>query len=248
MADLIEIQTPDGTAEAYVARPEGPSKGGVLFFMDAIGLRPRIAEMADEIASWGYTVLAPHVFYREGSAEQLSPKEDLRVAENRERFFAQTPVMEYVGNLTPDKAATDTAAYVAELDRLVGAEAKLAATGYCMGARLAMRAAGQFPDRFVAVGGFHGGGLVTDDPQSPHTTIQGSVEYVFGHADQDRSMTPENVESLGRALEAAGATYKNEIYPDAPHGYTMADTSSWHEEAYERHLAELKALLERTLA
>jgi len=247
MADLIDIPTPDGTAEAYLAQPAGPSKGGVLFFMDAIGLRPRIGEMADEIASWGYTVIAPNVFYREGSVEELRPKVDLRVAENREAFFAQSPVMQYVGNLTPDKAAADTAAYVAKLGELAGDDAKLASTGYCMGARLAMRAAGQFPDRFVAVGGFHGGGLVTEEPQSPHTTITGSVEYVFGHADNDRSMTPENVDSLGQALAAAGATYSNEIYPDAPHGYTMSDTSMWHEASYERHLAELKALLERTL-
>jgi carboxymethylenebutenolidase len=251
MADLITIDTADGTAEAYLASPEGTPKGGVLLFMDAIGLRPRIAEMADEIASWGYVVLAPHVFYREGSAAELSPTGDLRIQEERERFFATSHVMEHIANLTPDLAATDTTAYVARLQQALAeqgaADARLATTGYCMGARLAMRAAGQFPGTIVAVGGFHGGGLVTDDPQSPHTTVTAEAEYVFGHADNDRSMTPENAAALEQALQDAGATYTAAIYPDAPHGYTMNDTSMWHEPSYERHLGELKALLQRRL-
>jgi carboxymethylenebutenolidase len=251
MAELIEIRAGDGNAEAYLARPEGTPKGGVLFFMDAIGLRPRIGEMADEIASWGYLVLAPHVFYREGRAADLAPDVDLRDPEARASFFATSNVGQHIANLTPELAARDTAAYVDTLQSLLaeaGAEdAKLGATGYCMGARLAMRAAGQFPGTIVAVGGFHGGGLVTDDPQSPHTTLTAEAEYVFGHADQDRSMTPENAADLEKALQEVGATYTAAIYPDAPHGYTMNDTSSWHEPSYQRHLAELKGLLERRL-
>lgn len=243
MAEMIEIPMPDGTAEALLARG-GPR--GVLFFMDAIGLRPRIAEMVDEIASWGYTVLAPHVFYREGSATELAPSADLRVPENREAFFAETPVMDYVARLTPDRAATDTEVYVGTLRGLVGA-GPLATVGFCMGARLAVRAAGQFAGEIIAVAGFHGGGLVTDDPGSPHTTITGQAEYVFGHADRDRSMTPQHAAALDAALEAAGAPYSSAIYPDAPHGYTMADTSSWHEPSFRRAFAELRALLERQL-
>lgn len=247
MAATIEIRTPDGTAEAFVAGLDrlDHRRRGVLFFMDAIGLRPRIAEMADEIASWGYTVLAPHVFYREGSAADLAPRSDLRVPENREAFFTQTPVMEYVARLTPDRAATDTAAYVAALEELV--PGPLATVGFCMGARLAMRAAGQFPDLVRAVAGFHGGGLVTQDPRSPHTTITPTAEYVFGHADHDRSMTPEQAAALDAALEAVGASYTSAIYPDAPHGYTMSDTSSWHEPSARRAMAELRALLQRQL-
>ena len=251
MAELIEIPAGDGPADAYVARPAGTPKGGVLFFMDAIGLRPRIGEMADEIASWGYLVLAPHVFYREGRAADLAPKTDLRDPEARASFLATSNVMQHVANLTPELAAADTAAYVATLRELLAqagaAGARLGTTGYCMGARLAIRAAGQFPGTIVAVGGFHGGSLVTDEPQSPHTTLTGQAEYVFGHADNDRSMTPENAAELERALEAVGATYATAIYPDAPHGYTMSDTSTWHEASYLRHLVELKALLERTL-
>lgn len=245
MAELITLDGPDGTIEAYLN--QGGTKGGVLFFMDAIGLRPRIGDMVDEIASWGYTVLAPHVFYREGSADQLRPHADLRVPENREAFFSDTPVIEFVANLTPERAAADTAVYVEKLRSLLGPDAKIGTTGYCMGARLAVRAGGQFPGVVVAVGGFHGGGLVTDEADSPHTRVSGEVEYVFGHADNDRSMTPEHVQALGEALDAAGATYTQAIYPGVPHGYTMADTSMWHEAGYERHLTELKALLERRL-
>jgi len=247
MAELIEITTPDGTAEAYLARPEGKSKGGVLFYMDAIGLRPRIADMVDTIAGWGYTVLAPNVFYRSGTAAETAPTADLRVPENREAFFA-SGVMDRVNGLTPDRIAVDVPAYAAVLREYAGADAPIGTTGYCMGARIAVRTAGLLPDEVVAVGGFHGGGLVTDEPDSPHTAIAGTkAEYVFGHADNDASMTPENVEALGKALEEAGVTYTNEIYPGAPHGYTMEDTSMWNAEAYERHATELKALFDRTL-
>jgi carboxymethylenebutenolidase len=251
MAELITIPAGDGTAEAYVAGPQSTPRGGVLFFMDAIGIRPRIGEMVDEIASWGYLVLAPNVFYRDTDVETLRPKVDLRVAEERATFFEQSGVMRYMGNLTPELAAADTAAYVAKLQSLLaeaGApDAKLGTTGYCMGARLATRAAGQFPGTIVAVGGFHGGGLVTDDPQSPHTTLTREAEYVYGHADNDKSMTPENAAALDAALEAAGATYTTAIYAGAPHGYTMSDTSMWHEPSYERHVAELKSLFARRL-
>ena len=247
MADLITIQTPDGTAEAYLAKPAGDAKGGVLFFMDAIGLRPRIADMVDEIASWGYVVLAPNVFYRDTDVETLRPKGDLRVAEERDKFFQTSGIMGYMGNLTPERAASDTEAYVAELRSHLPEGAKLGTTGYCMGARLAIRAGGQFAGEIVAVGGFHGGNLVTDDPQSPHKAVTGEVEYVFGHADNDQGMTPENAADLEKALEAAGATFTAAIYPDAPHGYTMSDTSMWHEASYQRATSELKALFERRL-
>ncbi len=94
------------------------------------------------------------------------------------------------------------------------------------------------------MGGFHGGGLVTDADDSPHLSIAGSTaDYVFGHADHDRSMTPEHVAALEEALRAAGRPHLNEIYPDAPHGYTMADTSMYQEAGAERHFAELEGLL-----
>jgi len=245
MAEQIEITAPDGVAEAYVVRSEGEPRGGVLFWMDAIGLRPRIADMMAEIASWGFAVLAPNAFYREGTIAETAPEGDLSDPAVRERFFA-SGVMDRVARLTPDRVAVDVPVFGEVLDQYAPG-ARFGTTGYCMGARLAVRTAGLLPDRVVAVGGFHGGGLVTDDPDSPHTTIVPCVEYVFGHADNDRSMTPEHVAELGAALDAAGVTYKNEIYPDSPHGYTMEDTAMWHAPGNDRHFAELKALFDRTM-
>jgi len=193
--NLIDIETPDGTAEAYLTG-SGP---GVLLYIDAFGLRPQIQKMSDRIAAWGYTVLAPNTLYRSGTAAETSPAEDEDLTQPgaREAFFDK--VGPRLGALTPEAMESDIPAYVAELRRHAeGAE--IGVVGYCMGARLAIRSANLDPD-VVAVAGFHGGGLVTDDPNSPHAGLaKARAEFVFGHADHDRSMTPEAVEALGRAL------------------------------------------------
>jgi carboxymethylenebutenolidase len=119
--------------------------------------------------------------------------------------------------------------------------------GYCLGARLAVRTACLDPD-VVACAGFHGGGLATEEADSPHAALPNArAEFVFGHADGDRGMPPDAVERLGRALDSAGLTATNEIYPDAPHGYSMNDTSMYQEAGAERSFRELEALLARTL-
>jgi carboxymethylenebutenolidase len=244
---LVDIPVPDGTAEAYVAHPPSGQGPGVLFFMDAIGLRPRIKEMADRIASWGYVVLAPHVFYRDGSAAETSPDVAFLDGDARDAFFKGA--MRRVGALTSDKAEADIAAYLDALRRIPGAGAAPVGTvGYCMGARLAMRAATGHPDDVAACAGFHGGGLVTEDEDSPHRGLPSArAEFLFGHADHDRSMSPEAVESLGRALADAGLTATNEVFAGAAHGYTMSDTAVYDEAATERSFRELEALLDRTL-
>ncbi|WP_341925581.1 dienelactone hydrolase family protein [Nocardioides psychrotolerans] len=249
--DLIDIPVPGGTAEAYVARPPAtPDIGalpGVLFFMDAIGLRPQIAAMCDRIASWGYVVLAPHVFHREGTVAELAPTGDLTDPAERDAFFKVA--LPRIGALTSDLALADIAAYVDTLRGLDGVGAgPIGVTGYCMGARLAIRAAGAHPDVVAACGGFHGGGLVTDEADSPHLALaHARAELVLGHADNDGSMPPEAVAALGEAIAAAGLHASNEVYPGAAHGYTMADTAMWDEAAAERHYVELDGLLARTL-
>ena len=155
--------------------------------------------------------------------------------------------MDRVDGLTPDLAESDAAAWLAALGEHAG-DGPVGVTGYCMGVRLAVRTAGWHPDRVRAVGGWHGGGLVTAGPDSPHHAIAASrAEFAFGHADHDRSMPPEAVAALGEALSAAGRPHTNEVYEGAAHGYTMADTSVYDEAAAERHFAELRALLDRTL-
>lgn len=244
MGTTIEIQAPDGVAEAYLTGDDG--RPGVLLYMDAIGLRRRIEEMADRIASWGYVVLAPNVFYRDGRAADLAPQADLRDPGAREAFFA-SGVGDRVAALTPDRSGADAEAWVRELQEHAG-PGPIGVTGYCMGARLAVRTAGWFPGAVAAVGGFHGGRLVTDDPDSPHRAIAASTaEYAFGHADRDASMPLEQVEALEEALQGAGRPHLNEVYAGAAHGYTMADTSVYDEAATERHFRVLQGLLARTL-
>lgn len=247
----IEIPAPAGNAEAYLALPKDHHDGlrhpGVLFFMDAIGLRPQIEQMAQRIADWGYVVLAPNAFYRTGTVDEIAPKQDLREPGAKEAFFPT--VVPHMQALTSDKSNPDTAAYIAVLRaRQEVADGPMGVTGYCMGARLATRAAGNHPDDVAAVGGFHGGHLVTEDDDSPHRALAAArAEFVYGHADNDGSMPLEAVEQLGQALKAAGLTATNEIYPDAGHGYTMADTAAYQQEGAERSFRELEALFARTL-
>jgi carboxymethylenebutenolidase len=213
--------------------------------MVAFGLRPRIEEMADRIASWGYVVLAPNVLYRSGRAADVAPSVDLREPGARGAFFRGA--MGRVRALTPDRAGEDAQAWVAELRAHAG-PGPIGVTGYCMGARLAVRTGGWFPEAVAAVGGFHGGGLVTDAADSPHLAVAGSsAEYVFGHADKDANMTLEDVAVLEETLTAAGRPHLNEVYDGAAHGYTMSDTSVYDEAGTERHFRELRALLDRTL-
>ncbi|HET6152402.1 MAG TPA: dienelactone hydrolase family protein [Marmoricola sp.] len=239
----IQIEAADGTTEAWLSRPDDQTHPGVLLFIDAIGLRPEIGKIADRIASWGYTVLAPNVFYRSGTAEELAPPGDLTEPGAREAFFGT--VGERMQALTTDRIVADIDTYLTTLRALEGvADGPFGVTGYCLGARLAVRAAGLHPDEVAAVGGFHGGNLVTDADDSPHLGLaHARAAFVFGHADNDGSMPPEAVVALGEALTAAGLENTNAIYPGSPHGYTMSDTSMYDATGAERHFSELQALL-----
>jgi carboxymethylenebutenolidase len=243
--ELIDVTTPDGVADAYLARPGGDSYPGVLFIMDAYGLRPAIQEMAERIAADGYAVLAPNVFYRAGRSP-VRPMPDLTDPEQRKGFFRS--IKPLIDELTPKRVAADGAAY---LDYLagIGAPGPVAITGYCVGGRLGWRIAAAHPDRVAALGAFHPGGLATEAPDSPHRSageIRG--ELYLGFADQDPSMNADQIATLQRALDEAEARYRAEVYTGASHGYTMADTPAYDEEASERHFRELRALLDRTLA
>ena len=241
----VDVRTRDGVADAYLALPEdGGRHPGVLFIMDAYGLRPRIQEMADRIAGRGYAVLAPNVFYRAGRAPVI-PFPDFGREGARKEFFAR--VRPLIGQLTPERLAADGAAYLDELATV--ADGPVGITGYCMGARVAWRIAAAHPNRVAALAGFHGGGFVTDDPQSPHRSAGAlGAEVYLGHADNDAGNTPEQIAALDAALEEAGVVHRSEVYAGAAHGYTMADTPVYDEAACERHFAALFDLLERRLA
>ncbi len=211
--------------------------------MDAYGLRPTIEEMAERIAADGYVVLAPNVFYR-GGRSPVVPMPDPTDPEERASFFRSIrPLLE---QLTPQRLAADGAAYLDYLAEVLAGP--VAITGYCMGARVGWWIAAAHPDRVAALAGFHAGGMATDGPDSPHLAAANlKAEMYFGFADQDPSMTAEQIATFERALEEAGARYRAELYDGARHGYTMADGPAFDEAARERHFRELGGLLKRTV-
>lgn len=248
MRSLIEIPAADGTAEAVVARPDDGTHPGVLLCMDAIGLRPRIEEMADRIASWGYVVLAPNTFYRLGTAAETSPPEGMDLTDPEQRAEFGTVSMPRVATLTQEATEADVPHYIAALRSLRGVDdGPIGVTGYCMGAKFATRAACVEPG-ITAAGGFHGAHLATEEPDSPHLGLGGArAEFLYGHADHDQTNPPEAVARLDAALGEHGLTATTAVYPEAPHGYTMSDTSSYQEAGAERHFAELRELFDRVL-
>jgi carboxymethylenebutenolidase len=241
----VDIPTEDGVCDAYVARPDddGP-RPGVLFFPDGIGVRRRLHDMADRIADQGYVVLLPNVFYRSGPAPVVPNLEELLAAGDRAKLMeAIWPV---VTQLKPADAVRDARFYLHYLGTVAAGPVGL--TGYCMGAGLALRTAGAYPDRVAAAGGFHGGNLASDAADSPHlsaATVQ--AELYFGHADNDPSLPPEQMARLSEALDAAGVRYRAEVYEGATHGYTMSDTSVYNEAAEQRHWDALFDLFGRDL-
>ena len=242
----VEIAAPDGIADAYLARPDDRIHPGVLFLMDAFGLRPTLYEMAERIAADGYVVLAPNVFYRAGRSP-VPPLPDLTDPEQRRSFF-QSVLRPLIEQLTPERLAADGAAYLDYLSD-VASSGPVAITGYCMGGRVGWRIAAAHPGRVAALAAFHPGGLVSDAPDSPHrSAAELKAEMYFGFADRDPSMTAEQIATLEQTLEEVGAHYRSEVYEGAQHGYTMADQASHDGAARERHFRELRSLLERTVA
>jgi carboxymethylenebutenolidase len=242
---MVDVPTEDGVADSYLVLPDGAGPHpGVLMFMDAFGLRPRIEEMADRIADRGYAVLAPNILYRGGR----SPLVDMAVLRDPEARGKQIErVMPLVQGLTAERLASDTRAYLDFFTAQEGVDpGPVVVVGYCMGGTNALRAIEAYPDRIKAVAAFHAGRLATDQPDSPHLAV-GNItgEAYFAHADNDRSMTKEQIGTLEAALDAAGVTYTSELYEGAPHGFSMSDTAMYHEAAEQRHWVNLFALLDR---
>ena len=235
----VSIATPDGAARAFVFKPDrgpGPWPAAIVY-MDAPAIRPALFDLAQRLADNGYYVLLPDMFYRDGPYEPVTDVGALFADEEaRKRIFAK------MGKATSLEAArSDTGAFLEFLAAQPEVEGdQVGVTGYCMGARLALLAAGQFPDRIAAAGGFHGGGLATDDPGSPHHLAPKMRARVFvGGADQDQGFPPEQADRLREALAAAGVENRVEIFEGARHGYVMTDLSVYDEGGAERHWREL---------
>ncbi|RKH10372.1 dienelactone hydrolase family protein [Corallococcus sp. CA047B] len=241
----VDIKTADGVLDAKLFQPEGAgSWPAVILCMDAMGVRPSLESMARRIAAAGYVVLLPNVFYRDGHASKLELKGTFEDPVFRKHIYA------LIGNLTPERQKTDAAA---ELDFLarhpsVQPGSKVGVTGYCFGGGVAVRMAANFPDRIGAVASSHGGKLATDSPDSPHRLVgQVKGELYFGHADNDSSMTAEDIQTLEAALKAAGVKYVSELYPGARHGYAVDNWPAYHPQAAETHWRRILELFGRTL-
>lgn len=241
---MIDVATPDGVADCYLARPGDAGRHpAVLLMIDAIGLRARIEEITDWIAAAGYVVLAPNVFYRAGRAP-LWETPDLADPEARGRFMQSLGPL--ITAFTPDRIAADGGAYLGQLAEL--ADGPVGITGYCFGGRLGWTIAAAHPERVAALGGFHTGRMVTAEDDTPHLLApKVTAEVYWGHADQDQSMTPENIVTLDRAMDDAGVRHTTELYAAAAHGYTMSDMGAFNQAACDRHFQALLELLKRAL-
>ena len=241
----VEIKTPDGLADAALYYPEGKgSWPAVVIWPDVVSLRPVFRDMGKRLAAEGYVVLVPNLYYRvkkapvvEGGFNFANPEDRAKLAPLR-------------ASVTPEGTARDAAAYIAFLDAQpqTNKKKKVGTQGYCMGGPLAFYTAGAVPGRVGAVASFHGGGLYTDAPTSPHLTLPKThAEYLVAVADNDDKAAPTVKDSLKAALDAAGRPNKVEVYEGAAHGWTVKGSAVYNEPAAEKAWAELLALYKRNL-
>jgi|SRR5665213_482339 len=218
----VEVKTPDGTCDAAFIHPASGSHPGVLLWPDAFGLRPSMREMAKRLAAEGYSVLVPNPFYRISKA----PFTDASTFN-----FANPDDMKKLGPLmgsvnAPGNAEKDAVAYVAFLDaqKPVNKSKKIGTQGYCMGGPLVVKTAAVLPDRIGAGGSFHGGGLVTDKPDSPHLLAPKiKARMYFGIASNDDMRQPDAKDKLKEAFTAAKVPVEIEVYAGALHGWCVPD-------------------------
>lgn len=241
----LKIATPDGTADATLYTPDGGGPfPGVLFFMDALGFRPSMHQMAQRLSAAGYAVLLPDLFYR---AQPFAPFDGKAVWGNPDE---RARLMKLIASLDAGAARRDTTAYLDALAKQPGVRAgKLGCVGYCMGGRLAFTAAGTLPERVGAAASFHGGHLATDKPDSPHLHAPAiKAALYFGVADADPSCTLEHQQALASALQAAKVRYTLDFNPGVLHGWCVPDSPAFNEAAAERHWAHLLGFFGEALA
>lgn len=241
----VTITTPDGSCDAYFVAPGEGRHPGVLVWPDIGGLRPAFRQMADRLAQSGHAVLTVNPFYRTARPPYLEPGETPDANKVRER------AMEHRKLLTPDAAARDAKAFVAFIDAQKETDKKrgIGTTGYCMGGPLTMRTAAAVPGRVRAGASFHGGGLATDAPDSPHLLVpQMKASYLFAVAENDDQRNPAEKERVREAFAAARLPAEIEVYAGAMHGWCPPDSRVYNEAQAERAWGRLLVLFEKALA
>ncbi|MCU1236706.1 MAG: dienelactone hydrolase [Candidatus Solibacter sp.] len=219
----VEVKTPDGVCDAAFIHPATGTHPGVLIWPDAFGLRPAFRDMAKRLAADGYSVLVPNPFYRVAKAPVFGDISTFNFQNPADRAKL-TPLMSSVS--APGNAEKDAAAYIAFLDaqKPVNRAKKAGTQGYCMGGPLVVRTAATVPDRVGAGASFHGGGLVTDKPDSPHLLAPKIKAHMyFAIASNDDKQQPDAKEKLKEAFAAAHVPAEIEVYPDALHGWCVPD-------------------------
>jgi carboxymethylenebutenolidase len=253
METNVEVKTPDGVCDAAFIHPMNGSHPGVLLWPDAFGLRPSMREMAKRLAAEGYSVLVPNPFYRISKA----PFTDASTFNfgNPADMAKLGPLMGSVN--AAGNAEKDAVAYVAFLDaqKQVNKSKKIGTQGYCMGGPLVVKTTATLPDRIGAGGSFHGGGLVTDKPDSPHllaSKIKGRM--YFGIASNDDMRQPDAKDKLKESFAAAHVPTEIEVYSASLHGWCVPDMPQqngmpiYNKADAERAWAKLLALYKAGLA
>ena len=247
----VEIKTPDGTCDAAFIHPASGAHPAVIIWPDAFGLRPSMRDMAKRLAAAGYSVLVPNPFYRVAKAPVFEDASKVDFAKERPKL---TPLM---GSIQADGTVErDAPAFVAWLDmqKEVDRNKKIGTQGYCMGGGLVVRTAAAVPNRIGAGASFHGGGLVTDRPNSPHLLAPKiKARMYFGIATNDDMQQPDAKTKLRESFDAAKVPAEIEVYSMAQHGWCVPDMPAgangpiYNKADAERAWAKLEALYKAAL-
>src|SRR5580704_591843 len=237
----VTVKTPDGTADCYFVHPASGTAAGVLFWPDIFGLRPANRQMAKRLAESGYSVLVVNPFYRTKKAPTSEKG-------------AATPIpqlMPLAQSLNETTHMTDAKAFVAWLDQQpsVARSRKVGVQGYCMGGPIAFRSAAAVPDRIGAVASFHGGGLVTTMPNSPHLqAAKTKAQFLIEIAENDDMRSPNEKNVLKETFAKAKLPAEIEVYAGAAHGWCPPDSQVYNEPQAEKAWSRLLALYGKALA
>jgi carboxymethylenebutenolidase len=241
----VEISTPDGVADAYFVHPASGTHAAVLVWPDILGLRPAFRQMGKRLAESGYAVLVVNPYYRSQKAPVVPEGASFADEATRNIVF---PLYQTLNATTH---VTDATALVAWLDHqsAVDTTRKIGTTGYCMGGPIVMRTAAAIPDRIGAGASFHGGGLVTDAPDSPHLLIpQMKAQFLIAIAENDDEKEPETKNTLREAFDKAGLPAEIEVYEGAGHGWCPPDSPVYNEAQAERAWSRMLVLFEKALS
>ena len=241
----VEVKTADGTCDAYFVHPSAGRHPGVLVWPDIFGLRPAFRQMGKRLAESGYSVLVVNPFYRTKKAPTAPEKADFNDPETRRML------MELRSTLSAATAKTDADAFIPWLDAQpsVDTNRKVGTTGYCMGGPLVFRTAAAQAGRVGAAATFHGGGLVTDEADSPHLLIPAmKAHFLIAIAENDDQKQPEAKDVLRESFAKAGLPAEIEVYAGTLHGWCPPDAAVYNATQAERAWERLLALFQEALA